>query len=175
VFAPDRVLTAAHVVAGTGAGLAVTRGDGSTSSATVVLYDPELDIAILRANTVGLDALHLDARSADGDRGWIVGYVDDSGRAAVDVVDIAERKTVTGPDFYGKGTVSRDVYRTTGQIRPGQAGGPLLSGDGRAVGLLFARAVDAPDSSYALTAAELAAPARDGASATKPSSTGACD
>jgi S1-C subfamily serine protease len=47
VYAPNHVLTNAHVVAGVTQGPVVTTPDGATYHASVVFYDPQVDIAVL--------------------------------------------------------------------------------------------------------------------------------
>jgi S1-C subfamily serine protease len=70
--------------------------------------------------------------------------------------------------------VSRDVYAVRGTIRPGNSGGPLLAPDGHVDGVVFASSVEDPETGYALTADQVAAAARAGATATRAVSTGSC-
>jgi len=60
-------------------------------------------------------------------------------------------------------------------VEPGNSGGPLLSPGGRVYGVVFAAAVSAKDTGYALTAAEVAPDTRAGRAATAPVSTQSCD
>ena len=79
-----------------------------------------------------------------------------------------------GSDIYDQGSVTREVYAIRGEVRPGNSGGPLLSPDGRVDGVVFASAIDDPDTGYALTARQVADAARVGASASTAVSTGSC-
>ena len=47
MYAPQHVMTNAHVVAGVTQGLMVTTPTGRHLPAHVVLYDPQVDIAVL--------------------------------------------------------------------------------------------------------------------------------
>jgi S1-C subfamily serine protease len=79
-----------------------------------------------------------------------------------------------GSDIYGRPGTSREVYSLFAQVRPGNSGGPLLSTDGRVVGVVFAKSLDDPSTGYALTMDE-ARPVLDAATgATSPVDTGAC-
>ena len=74
--------------------------------------------------------------------------------------------TAQGKDIYGRGDVLRQVYSLRAQVRPGNSGGPLLSRDGEALGVVFAAGVDDPDTGYALTAGQVQAAAAAGRTAT---------
>ena len=70
VYAPDHVLTNAHVVAGVQPGPRVTAPDGSTYQAQVVLYDPQIDIAVLYVPGLNLQPLTFAARPARAQARW---------------------------------------------------------------------------------------------------------
>ena len=63
-----------------------------------------------------------------------------------------DRGEISGPDFRTTHTVQRDVYALFGTVRAGNSGGPLLAPDGSVLGVVFASAIDDPDTGYALTA-----------------------
>jgi S1-C subfamily serine protease len=172
VFAPDRVMTNAHVVAGV-PHPRVEVG-GQQRDATVVLYDPERDIAVLRVLGLGRAPLRFSATKADtGDDAIIVGYPED-GPFFVGPARIRDRIDVRGPDIYDAHTVTRESYTIKGSVRSGNSGGPLLAPDGRVYGVIFAAAVDQPDTGFALTAQEVAPDAQDGATGTAAVPTGGC-
>ncbi len=69
---PGQVLTNAHVVAGTRNTLVITP-DGRRRAATVVLFDPAIDVAVL--NVPGLSLAPLPQANADrGTQGAAIGY-----------------------------------------------------------------------------------------------------
>src|SRR5262249_31407980 len=73
VIAPQRVITNAHVVAGTDR-VQVETADG-TLDATVVNYDPETDVAILRVPGLRAPVLQLAPKPAvSGLSGLVLGY-----------------------------------------------------------------------------------------------------
>ena len=74
VYAPQHVLTNAHVVAGVTTGLTVTTRDGTQLPARVVLYDPQVDIAVLDVPGLDLTPLHFDNQARPGDNAVVAGY-----------------------------------------------------------------------------------------------------
>ena len=172
VYAPERVMTNAHVVAG------VDRPQvevgGRQRPATVVLFDAGRDVAVLRVPGLGLQALRFAAEPADsGDDAIVVGYPED-GPFFVGPARVRDRMRIRGPDIYEDGTVTREVYSIRGDVRSGNSGGPLLAPDGDVYGVIFAAAADQPDTGFVLTAAEVAGDARAGRTATGQVPTGDC-
>jgi hypothetical protein len=88
---------------------------------------------------------------------------------------VRDRGEINGPDFRNTRTVVRDVYALFGQVRAGNSGGPLFDPQGRVLGVVFASAIDDPDTGYALTAQQVAAAARTGETLRTPVGTGACE
>ena len=172
VYARDRVMTNAHVVAG------VDRPRVQVGSeqraATVVLYDPRRDVAVLRVPGLGLRPLPFADRPAEsGDDAIVVGYPED-GPFFVGPARVRDRLEIRGPDIYDDRTVTREVYAILGDVRSGNSGGPLLAPDGSVYGVIFAAAVDQQRTGFALTAAEVAGAARIGGTAATKVSTGDC-
>lgn len=164
VYAPQRVMTNAHVVGGVSAPT-VNLG-GRIYAAKVVLYDWKRDIAVL--DVPGLNATPLvfagDAKtSADA----IVAGFPENGPFNVQAARIRGRLQASGPDIYHRGTVSRDVYSLRSTVRQGNSGGPLLDPDGDVYGVVFAKSLDDAQTGYALTAAEVRSDAEQGANATQ--------
>jgi S1-C subfamily serine protease len=71
--------------------------------------------------------------------------------------------------------VDRQIFEIRALVRPGNSGGPLLSPSGTVYGVVFAAAVNAQDTGFALTASEVAADAGTGAKQKAPTSTMPCD
>jgi S1-C subfamily serine protease len=170
-YAPGRLMTNAHVVAG------VTRPevevDGSTVVASVVLYDPDLDIAVLSVPDVGVPQLRFDTEAQPRDDIAVLGYPED-GPYDVEAGRIRSEQRLRSPDIYGDGTVIRQVYSLRALIRPGNSGGPIVTSAGDVAGLVFAASVSDKDTGYALTASQVAESAALGIDAGSPVDTGSC-
>jgi len=174
VYAPQHVLTNAHVVAGVTQGPTVTTVDGVSYRAQVVLYDPQVDIAVLYVPGLNLTPLQFDDQAEDGDDAVVAGYPLDHAFTAVPA-RIGVTQNAVGPDIYQTGTVDRQIFEIRAVVQPGNSGGPLLSPAGSVYGVVFAAAVDTSDTGFALTAQEVAADANAGADQTIPTSTQGCD
>jgi S1-C subfamily serine protease len=171
VVGPGLVATNAHVVAGI-AGPQVIDGAGR-HNATVVLFDPDLDIAVLR--TTGLAAPALPVSSGVVPRGTLavaLGYPG-GGSFTAGAAAVLERQTAVGRNIYDSGLISRDIYVLQAVVRPGNSGGPLVGTDGTVIGVVFATSTTNPDVGYALTSAEIL-PDIARARSSAPTSTGAC-
>jgi S1-C subfamily serine protease len=172
VYAPDRVLTNAHVVAGV-AHPVIVRSSGDLK-ATVVLYDPDRDVAVLAVPGLGVPSLTFNAPVGAGTSAVVAGYPQD-GPYTLNAARVRDRQLARAPDIYANGTVTRDIYSLRALVRPGNSGGPLLSVDGKVLGVVFAASTDDPDTGYALTANEVASDAAAGRTADTPVSTQGCD
>jgi S1-C subfamily serine protease len=159
VFEKDRVMTNAHVVAGVD-DPEVEIG-GGTELARVVLYDPELDIAVLSVDTGDAPILHFDDSLEADDPVAIVGYPQD-GPFDIQPGRIRSNPRLRSPDIYGSGTVLRDVFSLRGLVRPGNSGGPIITGAGDVAGVVFAASVEDSDTGYALTAKQVEDAAQEG-------------
>lgn len=172
VYAPERVLTNAHVVAGTNRISVVT--SAGQLSAHVVVYDPRRDVAVLYVPGLQASYLRFAATPADTNASAIVlGYPED-GPFDVRAARIRDRENIDGHDIYGKGSVEREIYSIRSIVRSGNSGGPLISPNGTVLGMVFATALDSPDTGFALTDAEISGDAATGRSATAAVGTGRC-
>jgi S1-C subfamily serine protease len=177
VFANDRVMTNAHVVAGVREPT-VRLANGKQLNATVVYYDPHVDVAVLAVNglgQLGAKPLPFDATGAGpGTSAAIAGYPQD-GPYSVLPVRIRGIENARGPDIYQDRQVTREVYSLRGDVEPGNSGGPLLDTSGHVYGVVFGKAVNDNDTGYALTANQVSDAAHAGATATRQVSTQGCD
>ena len=175
VYAPNRILTNAHVVAGTNE-VTVEISPDERLTATVVLFDPDRDVAVLAVPTMPASARPLDFAPTDansGDPALVLGYPE-NGPFTVRTARIRSEGTVGGTDIYGHGNVHRSIYSVRSIVRSGNSGGPLLAYDGSVLGMVFATAIDSPDTGFALSDDEIAPDARQGRTATAAVGTGAC-
>jgi S1-C subfamily serine protease len=171
VYARDRVMTNAHVVAG------VDRPEvlygGHDKSATVVYYNPGLDIAVLAVPGADLPYLPFDKSGAPGQVGAVLGYPQD-GPLDIEAARIRGEQRLRSRDIYGNGAVVREVFSIRSNVRPGNSGGPLVSSAGKVLGVVFAASVTDHDTGYALTAGQVAASAARGITSHGVVDTGAC-
>jgi len=177
VFAADRVMTNAHVVAGV-RDPSIRLADGRQLKATVVYYDPHVDVAVLEVAglaNLGARPLAFDASEAGpGTSAIIAGYPQNGPYSAL-AVRIRGIENARGPDIYQDRQVTREVYALRGDVEPGNSGGPLLDTSGHVYGVVFGKAVNDNDTGYALTANQVAAAAQAGVAANQPVSTQGCD
>ncbi len=174
VYAPQHVLTNAHVVAGVTQGPTVTMPDGTSYHARVVLYDPQVDIAVLYVPGLTATPLRFDGQAGAGADAVVAGYPLNHPFTAV-AARIGGIQRAVGPDIYQTGQVDRQIYEIRAQVEPGNSGGPLLSPSGTVYGVVFAAAVGEQGTGFALTSAEVASDASHGAAQTIPASTQGCD
>ncbi|MFA6298497.1 MAG: MarP family serine protease [Nocardioides sp.] len=170
VYAPDRLMTNAHVVAGVD-NPEVVVGDTSVA-AQVVEYNPELDLAVLAFDTGDLPVLAFkDAKPQDGVA--ILGYPQD-GPFDIQPGRIRDEQRLRSPNIYGDGTVIREVFSLRALVRPGNSGGPIVTSEGDVAGVVFAASVTDKETGYALTADQVAESAAIGVTNTESESTGDC-
>ncbi len=172
VIGPGKVLTNAHVVAGSDR--AAVEVDGGTLDASVVLYDSERDLAVLDVPDLQAAALKFSAApAAAGSSAIVAGYPLD-GPYTLTPARIRASIQLRGPNIYSSSTVTREVYTLRAQVRPGNSGGPLLAPDGTVLGVIFGAAIDETDVGFALTADEVAPVVQAGLTDDSPTSTEAC-
>lgn len=149
VVAPGYLVTNAHVVAGATTIRATIGSD--TADATVVLFDPDLDVAVLHAPGLGARALRFAATDpVRGDLGAALGYAG-GGPLVVMPAAVSGSYSATGRDIYGQGQVTRKILELRAGVDPGDSGGPLILEDGTIGGLVFAESRTDPSVGYALT------------------------
>jgi len=173
VYAPEHVLTNAHVVAG--ANQIQVQSTTGWLTAHVVLYDPGRDVAVLWVPGLTAPPLALSrATASSGQDAIVLGYPQD-GPFDVRPARVRDREKIGGRDIYGQLSVDRDIYSIRSVVRAGNSGGPLINTKGSVLGIVFASALDSADTGFVLTAQEVAGDAATGRAATASVSTQACD
>lgn len=172
VVRPGYVVTNAHVVAGGSAITAET--DADRSDATVVAFDPELDVALLHVPQLDAPPIRLSASvPSSGTQAVALGHP--RGRAlALVPASVTASYSATGRDIYGEGTVTRRIIELRGHVERGESGGPLVLPDGTVGGVIFGGAIGDPEVAYALAPTDVARRIAPGLGSTTPVSTGAC-
>jgi S1-C subfamily serine protease len=173
VYAPERVMTNAHVLAGVTD--PVVHAGGEEYDATPVFVDGEVDIAVLAVPGLPQAPLNFSQAPAEvGDDAIIMGFPG-GGPFWVGAARVRDRGEISGPDFRNAQTVVRDVYALFGTVRAGNSGGPLFATDGTVLGVVFASAITDPNTGYALTAQQVADAARQGSRTLAQVDTGPCE
>ena len=142
------VVTNAHVVAGTQS----VRVEDSVGfhDATVELFDPEFDLAILRVPGLSEPPLSIDPGTVGrATKAVVLGYPE-GGPLAADRAGVRSEILATGLDIYGENPTVREVYVIQALVRPGNSGGPLVEPDGVVIGVVFSRSPTGDDVGYAL-------------------------
>lgn len=172
VYADDRVMTNAHVVAGTRSVAVELRGERYDGE--VVVYDPERDLAVLHVPGLPGPSLRFAAGQAgSGADAIVLGFPLD-GPYDARPARVRDVDRITGPDIYSSGDVTREIYTIRALVRSGNSGGPLVSANGLVLGVIFAAAADDPNTGFAVTAAEARPVALAGAERTRGVGTGEC-
>lgn len=174
VYAPDRIATNAHVVAGMSQ-VRVVSSDGRSWGADVVAFNPDLDVAVLFVPGLGLTPLS-PGRLADGDAAVIAGY---PGGGPLDlrsarVVTRTSESPVFSDNIYGQAVAPRDIFVVRGRVIPGNSGGPLLTRQGEYAGVVFASSQQYKKTGFALTNRTVNQTLAKAADRTIPVATGAC-
>lgn len=149
------VATNAHVIAGIERPRALA-SDGKTYNAIPIYFDPNTDLALLRVS--GLPAAPLPVTTKLSPNGTPIAVMGFPGGGPLTISSgaILESMTAVGRDIYDRGLVSRDIYAVHAAIDSGSSGGPVIDGQGRVIGLVFAKSVSEDQVGYALRGSELA-------------------
>ena len=149
VIADGYIVTNAHVVAG--ASTVRVEVPSGEDDAEVVLFDPDLDVALLHAP--GIDAPALRFASRDPRRGAVGAALGFAGGGPLVVLPAAVTGgyAAEGRDIYDKDLVRRDILELRAQVEPGDSGGPLVLEDGTIGGLVFAESRSDDSVGYALS------------------------
>lgn len=153
VFAPEYLVTNAHVVVGASSVIVQTSGD--SYAATPVLVDLQLDIAVLFAD--GVTAPPLVFASSEPRRGALgatIGYPG-GGNETVERATVAATYFATGLDVTGASRVTRRIIELRSRVIPGDSGGPLVLENGTVGGVVFAESKVDPAVGYALSPAQV--------------------
>lgn len=166
------VVTNAHVIAGV-ANPSVLDTAGE-HRATVIWFDPQLDMAVLRTSGLAGGPLELNTDIAEqGSAAAVLGYPGGGGFTAGPAT-ILDQFTATGRDIYGSGSSRRSVYEVRADIIPGNSGGPLINQQGQVIGLVFAESTNYQQVGYAITAPPVANGLQQALARNQPVSSGSC-
>jgi S1-C subfamily serine protease len=173
VTTPNDVVTNAHVVAGGGS--IVIEDRAGQHQGSVVLFDPEIDIAVIRTEGLAGQPLPLDTHPLErGAPGAILGYPGGISHIVAHRAAISARFEAHGKDIYGRRDVFREVYELRAPIRQGDSGGPFVLPSGHVAGVDFAASTTDADIGYALTGSTVLKDIQSGTQRSAAVATGAC-
>ncbi len=149
VVAPHLVVTNAHVIAGTSQ-ISVDYGGVRSVAATPVFFDPNFDLAVLRAN-VPEPPLRLDPGYVSrGTKATVLGYPGGETFLDPQPAGVLMRFDPVSTNIYGTTSVQRQIYEIRSLVRPGNSGGPLVESGGTVIGIVFSRAANENRIGFAL-------------------------
>lgn len=173
VASPQYVVTNAHVVAGVS--VPIVLNQDQRQRGTVVWFDPELDLAIIRTEQPLVGApLQLDVSLKDrGTSVAVLGYPG-GGPLRVSPGVVVRSQLALGRDIYGNALSSREIYVLQAIVAPGNSGGPVVTAEGRVAGVIFGEAVSRDGYGYAITARAIADALDAALARSKPVNSGPC-
>ena len=172
VVAEDRVVTNAHVVAGVDTPVVELPGVPAREG-RIVYFDPIDDLAVIAVDDLDAPALPFSPTLAAGAAAVVQGYPY-GGPFTMVPASVQSVGVANVPDVYDSSWNPREIYSLQAVVRPGNSGGPLLTGDGEVAGVVFARAENDENIGYAMTMAELTPVADRAPALTNTVSTGSC-
>ncbi len=133
VIAPNRLLTNAHVLRGED--VAVTFGGGEAVLGHVAGADPDLDLAVIAADTAGIEPIGWDPEiaAAAGIGTPVFALADPGGRGLYVTFGLvsAAGRPVRGP----RGRRIAGSLEHTAPLPRGSSGGPIVDAEGRLLGI----------------------------------------
>jgi S1-C subfamily serine protease len=155
VIGDNRVLTAAHVVAG-GKAISVET-PSSVIPATVVAFDSSRDLALLLVDR-GLKSSGLRFKAGGKMAGLseVFGFRD-GGPMQVRTAGSSDVLQESGRDIFDERRAVRDVLRLAADLGPGDSGAPVVDVTGQVLGMVFSRAPDRQTTAFAVSAGQLRA------------------
>ena len=147
---PGMILTSAHTLAGADT-ITVTDVDGTSATATLLAFDPEMDLALLgtdpSTSRVELSDDPPTTDEAAGLTGTVV--VEREGRFVTLPVTVDRRVIITTEDIHREGETRRPGYELIADIEPGDSGALLIL-DGRGIGVVWSRSTRTDGRAWAI-------------------------
>jgi S1-C subfamily serine protease len=137
-------------------GITVSLADGRKLAARVLATDRDRDLAVLKVDAEDLPAVTLGDSSTAvvGERVVAIGYaLDLSGGPTVTsgIISSLQRTIQVQDPSEGSVRTYRDILQTDAALNPGNSGGPLVTLDGRVVGVNVAGSSQAENIGFAIT------------------------
>lgn len=148
------MITNAHVVAGAD-DVRVRTPDGRVLGASVVVFDDDIDLAVLEVPDLGQAPLPLASAATEGTQGVTVGYPGGQDTPRAEPAAIRESRQTIGRDIYGRDTVRRQVLFLAARLQQGDSGSPVVDQQGQVLGAVFAISPDRETTAFALDVSEV--------------------
>jgi S1-C subfamily serine protease len=152
VVAQHLVVTNAHVIAGITR--PIVKYNGNSYEGVPVLFDPNLDFAIVRVSALKAPSLSLATEPTLANTTVaVLGYPGGNYRAVPGIV--RESFNVRSRSIYDVGVFGRDAYGVQAQVDHGSSGGPIVLKNGRVAGIIFSKPAGSTDYAYAVSSSYL--------------------
>lgn len=147
------VVTNAHVVAGAET-VRIHRDDGVQLDARIVSFDPVADLALLEVPGIDRRPITLGEAAPDA-VGAVIGHPAGQVPQRIAAMRVDQQREAVGRDIYDRGSASRRILILAADLQRGDSGAPVLDGQGRAIGVVFAVSPDRPATAFALDQPEV--------------------
>jgi serine protease Do len=149
------IVTNQHVVSDISASYKIITNEGKEYEVIEILRDDINDIAILKIDATSMEFLELGDSNT-----LLVGQTviaigtplgELAGSVTTGIISGLKRSVTTSSGWFGSTTkVYEDVIQTDAAVNPGNSGGPLISTEGKVIGVNFATTSNADNISFAL-------------------------
>lgn len=125
------IMTNNHVVEKTTGVIATIEGSGSFHYARIIYTDPDKDLAIIKIDTTGLEAVTWATSSPSmGETVYILGYPGGT--------PTPETPKLTG-GMVSNSPIDEEYIQTDAAVNHGNSGGPMFDNNGDVIGVVFAK------------------------------------
>jgi len=171
VVAPDLVMTNAHVIAG--AHRPIIKYGTQSYEGVPILFSQSMDVTILHVKGLPANPLTLlDREVADNTPVAVLGYPGGNYTALPGIV--IDKQLIQSSNLYGVGAFGRQAYEVKANVAEGSSGGPMITENGKVVGVIFAKSIITENYGYALTSSSLQSLVHQAQTSTRRISTGTC-
>lgn len=171
--ASNYLVTNAHVVGGSDR-IEIDVPDGRTLTAHLVLFDPNVDVAVLWVPGLNMTALPITPDNPNaGTQGAAIGYPNGESESVTPAA-VRGSENAYGYNIYNDDTVTRNIIVMSADIIQGDSGGPLVDMNGNVIGMTFASSTSTPNEGYALSTPQIQSDLNNGINKTTDVSSGKC-
>ena len=165
------IATNAHVIAGIRR--TIIKYHGHSYEGVPVVFNPTLDLAILRVPKLTVLPLVLAQNNAPiGATVAVLGYP--GGNYHVVPGILRDTLAVSARSIYDQGMFGRGIYEIQAHVEYGSSGSPVVLADGEVAGIIFSKSTDLPNQAYALTSPHLVTALRRARTSYRRVNDGAC-